>query len=125
MIRRPFPISILLAATCLLAACERPGAQPLATTVCELPQNAQRLVRLQAEVGVRSDGHAVIGDANCPSQRYVLQLTGAAARSGLEEQLKASPVDDKGARHLPVTVTGVYDGGFTAEALQVQAAKQP
>ena len=122
---RPTRFASVTLAVALLAACDRPGAQPLASTVCELPQNAQRLVRLQAEVGVRSDGHAVIGDANCPSQRYVLQLTGAAARSGLEDQLKASPVDDKGARHLPVTITGVYDGSFTAETLQVQAAKQP
>jgi hypothetical protein len=125
MNRRTPSLLLLIATTGLLAGCARPGAQPTATTVCDLPQNAQRLVRLQAEVGVRSDGHAVISDANCPSKRYELRLTGVAARSGLEPQLQAAPTDAAGARHLPVIVTGVYDGGFTAETLQVLAAKQP
>lgn len=125
MIRRTSSALALAAATGLLTSCGQQGAQPLATTVCDLPQNPQRLVRLSAEVGVRSDGHAVIGDASCPSRRVELRLTGAAARGDLESQLKAAPTDASGARHLPVIVTGVYDGGFVAETLQVAGAPKP
>ena len=129
---RPARAGVIAAAGCawLLASCGSSGPQPLATTVCDLEQNPQRLVRLQADVSVRADGQAVLGAAACPSVHIALRLTGSAARSDLESRLKAAPVDASGTRHLSVTLTGVFASGdsqpwFSAESVQSPTAPQP
>ncbi len=114
----------------VLAACS--GApQPLATTLCDLPIYPQRLVQLEAQVGVRPDGRVVILDAQCPAIRIDLRLTGAAARAGFEEKLKKSSdgLADPASVRLPAKLTGVFTGPpgstyFTAEAIVELAAGQ-
>ena len=126
----PARAGVVAAAGCawLLASCGSSGPQPLATTVCDLAQNSQRLVRLQADVSVRADGQAVLGAAACPSVHVALRLTGAAARGDLESRLKAAPVDASGAHHLAMTLTGVFASGdsqpwFSAESVESSASR--
>jgi hypothetical protein len=126
--RFAYSLAALLAIA--LAACSG-AAPPMATTLCDLPIYPQRLVQLEAQVGVRPDGRVVIVDAKCPAIRIDLRLTGAAARAGFEERLKktSAGLADPASVRLPAKLTGVFTGPpggsfFTAEAIVELAAGQ-
>jgi hypothetical protein len=114
----------------LVAACSS-NPQPLTTTLCDLPIYPQRLVQLDAQVGVQPDGRAMLMDASCPAIRIELRLTGAAAHSGLDARLKKASegLSDPASVRLPATLSGVYTGPpagsyFTAETVaEVTAGK--
>jgi hypothetical protein len=95
----------------------------MTTTVCELARFPQRLVAIGAEVRLRSDGQAVISDANCAAVRIELRLIGAAAHAGLEEALKTALAAGVDGVRISVSITGVYttapEVSFTAETLTI------
>ena len=99
----------------LLSACGERMQAPIATTVCELPAYAQRMVQLDAEISVDRDGRTVIGDARCATTKIELQLSAAATRAGAAEQLEAAAqsATSSGKPSFSAKLTGVFTHATT------------
>jgi hypothetical protein len=100
----------------LLAACSERTQTPVATTVCELPTHAQRMVQVDAEISVDANGGTVIGDAHCATTKIELRLSQAASRAGVAEQLKAASqrAASSGNPNIPAKLTGVFSNESTS-----------
>lgn len=101
----------------LLSACSQSTPIPVETTVCDLSSHVQRLVEVEAEISVDARGRTVIGDRRCDTELIELQLSGAAARAGVEGQLKAASLNaaSSGKSTIPVKLTGVYTQASTGD----------
>jgi hypothetical protein len=100
----------------LLSGCSERAATPLAATVCELTRYPQRMVQIDAEVRVDTDGRTVIGDARCASTKIELRLTEAAERAGAALQLMtaARNAASSGQPSIAVKLTGVFTNTATS-----------
>jgi hypothetical protein len=94
----------------LLAACAPAPQPPLATTVCDLPANADRTVQIDATVSVDAEGKTLISDARCSATQIELRLSESGSRAGGAEQLKsaAQQAAGSGSSSFPIRLTGVY-----------------
>jgi len=107
-----------------VTGCSPAPQPPLATTVCDLPGNAQRTVQIDATVSVDAEGKTLISDARCPATRIELRLSAAGSRTGGADRLKSAAQQAVGSGNasFSIRLTGVYtpvppDAYFIADSV--------
>ena len=108
-------IALNLLALLSLAACGSGDRAARSISVCELAQQPQRLVAVDAIINDSSDGRTLISDDACPGLNIELQLTNAALRAGVRDQL-AEAFGKAQAATPPQRVSARLTGMFSAAA---------
>lgn len=124
-IRRSGYAAVALAG--LLAGCSSESLPPMMASVCDLANNVERSVTVDAMVSVDAEGSAHISDAACPSTRIALELSAAGSRAGAAEQLKtaAQAATRDGKSSFRVTLSGVYKTSTPRPTFVADAVSSP
>jgi hypothetical protein len=108
-------IALNLLALLSLAACGSGDRAARSVSVCDLAQQPQRLVAVDAIINDSSDSRTLISDDTCAGLNIELQLTNAALRAGVRDQLVEAFGKAKSASP-PQRVSARLTGMFAAAA---------
>jgi len=110
-------VAMSLSVMLVLAGCGSVERAPRSVSVCDLAHQPQRLVGVDAIISDGGDGRTLISDDACPGVRIELQLTNAALRAGVREQLaEASRKARTSAppQHVAARLTGMFSAASAA-----------